>query len=380
MAPRLWPQSQKMSNPNQPNFFPDPAPADSHFEGSNVARAMLGESIVDFLPELEKSDLRVLLIHLLRFNGSPGSSYPSTASVARMAGLSPRSVRRARERLVSFGLLVLHQPAKGRDVGRYSVDECVRFSESYRLKRADSTAADVAEDDEATRSPMTAEGNLDGRPRPATRSPMAANPVTHDRLKEQHKEQQKATPAAASLFDQAPPPPVDHANGVDRGKPKSFADELGRWLCREVAQFATENQLDKIRGFVHKHEAKHGPLLRDSEWCRAIVAEAQEFQAKADSKVGFLNAWVIRATAALDSKQKEEAKKAANKTAEVSKRRGALMSAYQFSETEASHARERLAAEVDEDNRAIWESTIATATEEMARISAELEAMPAAGN
>lgn len=374
MAPRRLAHEQQMTEP-KPNIsfqIPDGHPADSTFERSNVARAMLGESIVEFLPELEKSDLRVLLIHLLRFNGSPGSSYPSTASVARMAGLSDRSVRRARERLVGFGLLVLTKPAHGRDVGRYSVDECVRFSASYRLRREDSTPEQIAEDDLFTRPPMTGEAELAGHPRPATRPPMTGNPATHDRPKEQQKEQQKATRPPASLFDPTPAPPVVSAHGATAPKPLGFAEELGRSLCRSVALFATENQLDKMRAFVAKYDARHGALLRNQAFQETTAATANQFQAKADRKVGFLHAWIICATSALEAIEKKEASKAEKQKAAATKVRGDIISAILFSETEREHARERLAKETDEVNRAVWESTIEAATAEIARLNKEL--------
>ena len=347
--------------PDNPPESPAPRAVDHVFESGNVARAVLGEAIVEFLPSLEKADLRVLLIHLLRFNGAPGSSYPQTNSVARMTGLSERSVRRARERLVDFGLMRVEAPAHGQLSGKYSVDQCVRFSDSYRKKRVDSTPADVVQESLFTRPPAPGSDSSPGHGRPTTRPRASDYPATGVRHKEQHKEQQETTPKPRGLFEELPVGSDSPPANATETPPESFAESLGRWLSREVHEFASENQLDKIRAFVKQYGESHSEALRDPAFCREVITSAKEFQGKADRKIGFLHAWAIRATAILEQSQKEEAKRADKTAAIVAKKRAELRSLAHFHETELVHARQQLALTTDAEGRSVWESTIATA-------------------
>lgn len=322
------------------------------FEEVNVARAVFGEAIVEHLPELGKADLRVLIVHLLRFNGAPGSSYPSTPSVAAMTGLADRSVRRARENLVERGLLLVHTEANGRSPGRYSVDACVRFSEAYRARRQDSTEEEVEKE------------GLAGQGRPSTRTEASASPDASVPLKEQQKEQQNSTPAEPTE------PRPGTSEGEGEGSPEGFGGSLARWLCSEAeTPPPSERQTAYVVGIVRTYRLRFREQLLDQDWCRARLEEAREFQADAKTEIGLLHAWSVKAAADLEKRQRAAAptkrKKMTVEEREAGQKRNAEISAIRAREEEIAHCRRELAKAGKDDEVEFWSA-------EVDRVEAEL--------
>ena len=257
--------------PNDKATAPPPQHRDGPFEGRNVARATIGEAIVEFLPELTQADLRVLLVHLLRFNGSAGSSYPGTASVARMTGLGESSVRRARRKLCGLGLMQVHTPARGASSARYSMDECLRMSDSYRNARAPATLPEAMED-------AAAGGATENLPPGAAQGGAGG-----------------VSAAAASGQPEKP------AHG-------DTAARMAAWLANRAGMSApSANQVEILRKFMAQNADRLAGKIDNQQWCDTMRARAVDFMSKSERRLGLMKAWVSQAEAELNQETAQAA-------------------------------------------------------------------------
>lgn len=269
------------------------------YEGTNVALAVVGEAIIDHLPELTASELKVFMVYALRFNGTAGSAFPGNDSVAEMTGLNRTTVQRARAGLVEKKLLSMEKPSDRRTPARFSVDECKRFSDIYRKKRGDSEGphSDTPQDVGAAPSqPLTESG-----------AAFPSHEGPHPRGPKEQPERTNSSSSESVPTDSRtePPKPVEpeplrgeedgHSQNEIKGKP-AFAAALGSWICSQAnAAPPSRAQSEKFRAAVENWLPAHEAKLRDQGWCDTIRARAQDFASKSEKGLGLLAAFIAEA-------------------------------------------------------------------------------------